>query len=116
MGCEADYSYYKLWRLVINRITSFSLWPLKFAGYLEGLDSTAIGILLVWMLINYFIQCRWIYTPLSIVAAANTFLIGIVLVAIGQVALYVWTIHLEVINRPLYVIIDRINLEQKDHT
>jgi dolichol-phosphate mannosyltransferase len=111
---EAGYSYYKLWHLAINSITSFSLWPLRLTGYLGALITTVTGLALVWMLINYFIQSRWIYTPLAMVVVANTFLIGIVLMAIGLVALYVGTIHTEVINRPLYVIRERINLEEKD--
>lgn len=111
---EAGYSYSKLWRLAVNSITSFSLWPLRLAGYLGGLITSVTGLALVWMLINYFIQSRWIYTPLAMVVVANTFLIGIVLMAIGLVALYVGTIHTEVINRPLYVIRERMNLERKD--
>lgn len=107
---EAGYSYYKLWRLAINSMTSFSLWPLRLTGYLGAFITTVSGLALLWMLINYFAQSRWIYTPLAIVVVANTFLIGIVLMAIGLVALYVGTIHTEVINRPLYVVRERINL------
>ena len=44
---------------------------------------------------------------------ANTFLIGIVLMAIGLVALYIGTIHTEVVNRPLYIVRERLNLEEK---
>lgn len=112
---EAGYSYYKLWRLAINSITSFSLWPLRLAGYLGGFITTVSGLALLWMLINYFVQSRWIYTPLAMVVVANTFLIGIVLMAIGLVALYVGTIHTEVINRPLYVIRERINLTKEEN-
>ena len=43
------------------------------------------------------------------VVVANTFLIGIVLMAIGLVALYIGNIHTEVINRPLYIIRERIS-------
>lgn len=107
---QAGYTYYKLWRLAINSITSFSLWPLRLAGYLGGLITGVSGLLLVWMLVNYIIHSAWIYTPLAMVMVANTFLIGIVLMAIGLVALYVGTIHTEVINRPLYVIRERIKV------
>jgi dolichol-phosphate mannosyltransferase len=53
------------------------------------------------------------YTPLAIVVVANTFLIGIVLMGIGLVALYIGTIHTEVINRPLYIVRERLNFEEK---
>ena len=106
---SAGYSYLKLWQLAINSITSFSLWPLRLTGYLGAAITFMSGGILAWMLINYLVQSRWVYTPLAMVVVANTFLIGIVLMAIGLVALYIGTIHTEVINRPLYIIRERIN-------
>lgn len=106
---EAGYSYAKLWRLAINSITSFSLWPLRVTGYLGGFITTVSGLLLAWMLVNYVVSSKWVYTPLAIVVVANTFLIGIVLMAIGLVALYIGNIHTEVVNRPLYIVRERLN-------
>lgn len=106
---QAGYSYPKLIALAINSITAFSLWPLRLTGYLGLLITGASGLLLVWMLVNYLLRSQLFYTPLAIVVVANTFLIGIVLMAIGLVALYIGTIHTEVINRPLYVVRERLN-------
>lgn len=101
---RAAYSYLKLLRLAVNSLTAFSLWPLRFAGYLGVFISAISGSLLIWMLVNYLVLKIWIYTPLAIVIVINTFLIGIVLMALGLVALYVGIIHTEVINRPLYIV------------
>ena len=109
----AGYSYSKLWQLAINSITSFSLWPLRLTGYLGIFITTTSGLLLTWMFGNYVLDCQAAYTPLAIVVVANTFLIGIVLMAIGLVALYVGTIHTEVVNRPLYIVRERLNFEEK---
>ncbi len=106
---EAGYSYTKLLTLAINSITSFSLWPLRLTGYLGVLIAGVSGFLLLWMLGNYLLTSKAIYTPLAIVVVANTFLIGIVLMAIGLVALYIGTIHTEVINRPLYLVRERVH-------
>lgn len=106
---QANYSYFKLWKLAVTSITSFSLLPLKFAGYIGILITCTSGLLFAWMTINYFISNKWIYTPLAIVVVANTFLIGIVLISIGLVALYIGTIHTEVINRPLYIVREKVN-------
>ena len=100
----STYSYKQLWRLAINSITHFSLWPLRIIGYI-GLAITSVsGILVLWMLVSYVLHDELIYTPLAIVVVVNTLLIGIILIAIGLIALYIGTIHTEVINRPLYVI------------
>lgn len=105
----AGYSYIKLWNLAINSITSFSLLPLRLTGYLGVFITTTCGTLLAWMLGNYLLNNEQGYTPLAIVVVANTFLIGIVLIAVGLVALYIGTIHTEVINRPLYIVRERLN-------
>lgn len=105
------YSYVKLWRLAVNSITSFSLLPLRLTGYLGVFITTCSGLLLAWMLGTYLLADARMYTPLAIVVVANTFLIGIVLMAVGLVALYIGTIHTEVVNRPLYVVRERLNFE-----
>ena len=110
---KAGYSYAKLWRLAVNSITSFSLLPLRLTGYLGVLITTLSGVLLAWMLGSYLLSNHAGYTPLAIVVVANTFLIGIVLMAIGMVALYIGTIHTEVVNRPLYIVRERLNLDVK---
>lgn len=106
---EAGYSYAKLWQLAITSMTSFSLFPLRITGYLGMFISSCSGLLLSWMLFSNYVLGLKQFTPLAVVVVFNTFLIGIVLMAIGLVALYIGTIHTEVINRPLYLIRERIN-------
>ena len=106
---SAGYSYRKLIRLGVNGITSFSLWPLRLTGFLGVFITLGSALLLLWMLGHYLVNSELVYTPLAMVVVANTFLIGIVLMAIGLVALYIGNIHTEVINRPLYIIRERIS-------
>lgn len=107
----AGYSYAKLWQLAVNSITSFSLFPLKITGYLGVFITLTSGLLLFWMVITRFFINPQMFSSLAFIVVANTFLIGIVLMAIGLVALYIGNIHTEVINRPLYVIREQINFE-----
>lgn len=105
----AGYSYKKLWQLAITSMTTFSLWPLRLTGYLGILITSTSGLLLLWMLLTYLIQSQVIYTPLAIVVVANTFFMGIVMISIGLVALYIGNIHTEVINRPLYIVREKLD-------
>ena len=105
---DAKYSYAKLWRLAVNSITSFSLWPLRIAGYLGVAITSISSLILIWMLIDRLIGGKLAFTSLAIIVVANTFLMGIVLIAIGLVALYIGNIHTEVINRPLYIVRERL--------
>ena len=108
---EAGYSYAKLWHLAISSITSFSLWPLRITGRIGVLITLLSGGLLSWMLLNYIFLHKLDYSPLAIIVVANTFLIGLVLMSIGLVALYIGSIHTEVINRPLYIVRERLNFK-----
>jgi polyisoprenyl-phosphate glycosyltransferase len=108
---EVGYSYFKLWRLAINSITSFSLWPLRITGRIGIFITFSSGGLLLWMLLSFIFNNKWSLSPLAIIVVANTFLIGLVLVSIGLVALYVGNIHTEVINRPLYIVREHLNFK-----
>lgn len=47
-----------------------------------------------------------------IAVAINIFLIGIVMVGLGLLALYIERIHDEVIDRPLYICSEEIGFEE----
>ena len=104
---RARYSNFKLLRLAINSMVSFSLFPLKIAGYL-GIFITFLSLPLgIFILIEKYI----LNDPLNLaisgpatLAVILLFLVGIVLICLGLIALYIANIHNEVINRPLYVI------------
>lgn len=105
------YSYKKLINLAIKGITSFSLLPLKLAGILGTAISFFSGVLLLIMFPTRFIFKSSFFSPLAIVVVINTFLVGIVLICLGIIALYIGSIHGEVINRPLYIVKDKINFD-----
>jgi dolichol-phosphate mannosyltransferase len=105
------YSYKKLFALAIRSITSFSLFPLKIAGFLGAIITIFSGILLLIAFPTRFIFKSQLFSPLSIVVVINTLLIGIVLICLGLIALYIGNIHNEVVNRPLYVVRDRLNFD-----
>ncbi len=108
---KSSFSYAKLFHLAVQSLTSFSLFPLRMTGYLGVLITASSGLLLARMLFARFVTDPKMFTPLAIVVVINTLLIGIVLMSIGMVALYIGTIHTEVVNRPLYIVRERVNFE-----
>jgi dolichol-phosphate mannosyltransferase len=93
--------------------TSF-LFPLRITTYLGVIITVLSSLLLVFMLAAKFYFAPRLFTSLAFVVVANTFLNGIVLMSIGLVALYIGTIHTEVINRPLYIVRERLNFVEQD--
>lgn len=106
----ANYSYNKLFQLALNSFTSFSLLPLRLAGYVGVMIIFLSGFLLLGMLVaNWFVNPN-LFTPIAILGVSNMFLIGIVLISLGFIALYIARIHNEVINRPLYIVREKVNI------
>jgi dolichol-phosphate mannosyltransferase len=108
---NAAYSYNKLFQLALNSFTSFSLLPLRLAGYFGIFITFVSGLLLMIMLITDWFFAPGMFTPIAILGVSNMFLIGIVLISLGFIALYIARIHNEVINRPLYIVREKINIE-----
>jgi len=108
----ATYSYKKLFGLAINSLTSFSLLPLRMAGYIGIVITLISGLLLAVMLVTRWFFDPNMFTPIAILGVSNMFLIGIVLISLGFIALYIARIHSEVINRPLYIVRESINITE----
>ena len=110
----ATYSYRKLFDLALNSLTSFSLLPLRMAAYFGTFITFLSGLLLTGMLVTRWFFDSTMFSPIAILAVGNIFLIGIVLVSLGLIALYIARIHGEVINRPLYIVRESVNMEEKN--
>lgn len=110
----AQYNNSKLFSLALSAFVSQSLFPLKFAGYLGIIITFFSGFLGLFIFIEkYILNDKWNLNVSSaaILAVIILFLIGVVLSCLGLIALYIASIHNEVINRPIFVIRKKINLE-----
>lgn len=104
------YGFLELARLAINSFIGHSLFPLKLAGYLGVLITLFAGPLGIFMFANRYFFHWLVFSGPAMLAVFNLFLIGIVLICLGLTALYIANIHLEVTNRPIYVIRNKKNI------
>lgn len=104
----ASYSFWKLVKLALNSFVSLSLLPLKLAGYFGIFITFVSGILGAYILLEkYLLHLHTFASTFSDaenLAIFIVFLVGIILMSIGLLALYIANIHREVIRRPIYVI------------
>lgn len=100
----AGYSYTKLAQLALNSFMSFSLLPLRLAGYLGVFSTLVFGVLLLIMGIDKMTGNVFRFSSISFVIVVNALLNGVVLLSIGLVALYIGHIHTEAVDRPLYLL------------
>jgi polyisoprenyl-phosphate glycosyltransferase len=105
----AGYTFHKLVRLARHSFVSQSTKPLQFTGVL-GAIVTAISFLVgFFVLIEKYLlddPLHLAITGTAALAVFLSFLVGIVLVCQGLLALYIESIHAEAQNRPLYVVRD----------
>lgn len=116
---QASYTYKKLAGLALNSLTSYSMLPLRLAGYLGLLIlfvSAPIGIFVVIEKYIFNDPYHLNITGTAILALLLLFLIGIVLTCLGLIALYIAQIHVEVTNRPLYVLREQHTYRLKNET
>ena len=103
---SASYSLGKRIKLALNSFILHSLFPLKIAGYLGIFITIFAGFLGLSALVNQFFwnKGNFNFSGSFLLGLLNLFLIGIVLICLGLIALYIANIHTEVVNRPLYVV------------
>lgn len=104
---KAKYGATQLIRLAFSSFVSLSMLPLKFAGYLGIfiiLISGPVGLFI--FIEKYILKDPWglSVSGSAILAVIILFLVGIILVCLGLIALYIANIQTEVLNRPMYVI------------
>ena len=103
---ETKYPFWKMLRLAVHGIVSFSEKPLR-AALWGGIAISGLAALY-----GIFAICAWLFTSSVMPGWTSTvvvisFLSGINLLMTGIVGLYIGGIHAEVKGRPLYVV-DRL--------
>lgn len=104
---KARYSFFKLVKLALSACVAHSLFPLKLAGYLGVIITTISGMFGLFIIIEKYILVDSLHLYFSgpfLVGVFLLFMVGIILSCLGLIALYVASIHSEIMNRPLYVI------------
>lgn len=106
---SATYSFKKLVQLALNGFVSLSFAPLYLSGYI-GIFITLISFVAsIFALVEKYAlgdPMHMNITGTAILAVMLLFLVGILLIGQGLLAIYVARIYTEVQNRPLYVIRD----------
>jgi dolichol-phosphate mannosyltransferase len=113
---EASYTFRKLVSLAINSFTAYSMLPLRMAGYIGMFILLIAAPACTFVLIEQYIMgdpLRLNFSGSASLGLAVLFLVGIVLVCLGLVALYIAHIHTEVIGRPLYIRRDSVSDEER---
>jgi dolichol-phosphate mannosyltransferase len=107
---ESSYSWSRMLRLGIDAMFSFSLLPLRLSYYVGGLSLLVTFGYAVWLVFAWLV--RGVDAPgYTSLVLLITFLGGLHLLCLGIVGEYVGRIHVQVKQRPLYLVKETLGLE-----
>jgi dolichol-phosphate mannosyltransferase len=108
---QTHYPFSKMLNFALEGIISFSVKPLRLAGYL-GFFTAVVGFLgIVYALYRrLFLPHQYWVTGWTALFVAVMFVGGIQLLTIGIIGEYVGKIYQQLQNRPLYIVKEKINL------
>ncbi len=113
---HTTFSGWKLFRLAVVSLTSFSLIPLRIAAVL-GIFITAVSSgLLIFMGYTYFFISKVAFRPIAFIAVINALMGGFILICLGLISMYIGNMYEEVRNRPLYIVRERVNFGEDINT
>ena len=108
---KTHYTVSKMLEFALDGITSFSTMPLKVASYI-GFITSLVGFLgIVYALYRrFFLPHEYWVTGWTALFVAVMFFGGIQLITIGIIGEYISKIYMEVLNRPHYIVKEKVNL------
>lgn len=107
---KTTYTFFKKVNIVINSITSFSSYPLKFISYFGISVSLLSFFYIIKLLFNYYVNSENLLGWSSLIASI-WFLGGVTIMSIGIIGIYISRIFIEVKDRPLTIIKNTKNLD-----
>ena len=103
VGGKSKFSWWKLWNLALEGLTSFSTLPLRVWTYAGGTTAGFAVIYAVYLTVRTWVRGVDVPGYASIVTAV-LFLGGVQLVGIGVIGEYVGRIYMEAKRRPVYIV------------
>ena len=108
------YPLSKMLKLAADGILSFSFKPLKIATVLGSLISAGSFLYLFVVLLQRLFRPDSVTSGWSSLIAVTLLLNGLTLLILGIMGAYIGRIYDEVKNRPLYIVRDAVNLEDRE--
>lgn len=104
---STKWNYWRLWNFALDGITSFSTLPLRMATYIGALTALFAFVYGVWIIVKTLIFGVDLPGYASIMVTM-VFLGGVQLIALGIIGEYLGRLMLEVKQRPIYLLEQRV--------
>jgi len=108
----SKWNYWKLWNFALDGITASTTFPLRIWSYLGGILS------LSGMLYAFYIILRTVIKGIDVPGYASLLVFilllgGIQMIILGILGEYIGRIFIEVKNRPIYIVENKVNFDEE---
>jgi len=110
---ETSWNFIRLWNFAVDGLTSFSIAPLRMASMAGGAVSALAFAYALYLVIRTLVYGVDVAGYASIVVIM-LFLGGVQLLSIGLIGEYLGRLYIEAKDRPLYIVADVFENEQKN--
>ncbi|MGI6085078.1 MAG: glycosyltransferase family 2 protein [Acetivibrionales bacterium] len=111
---ETKYPLKKMLKLAMDGIMSFSYKPLKFASYIGSILSGISFLYLIFVVVQKLFFPETSQSGWASLIAVSLFFNGIILLMLGIIGEYIGRIYDEAKGRPLYIISELKNMEERE--
>lgn len=108
---KPGYTFFKSLKLAFDGITSFSLFPIRFVS-LTGVTLASFSILFGFFYVVYALITRTSSEGWASLMFAIIFLGGIQLLMVGILGEYIGRIYTQVLDRPLYTVVEKYGVAE----
>lgn len=108
---KSSYNFKKLWSLGFNTIIAFSEKPLKLVVRL-GIIMATLSVISALVLVILALNGKFSVVGWSSLIISICFFSGLIIFILGIIGLYLSRVFNEVKGRPLYIINEKVNLDQ----
>lgn len=110
---KTSYPFKKMLKFAIDGITGFSIMPLRFISYFGLIVAFFSAVYIVYILYLKFLHPGGLVSGWAMAIVSIFFIGGVQMVMLGIIGEYVGRIYTETQNRPLYIIKNKINFDNR---
>lgn len=110
---ETNYPFKKMFKFAVDGITGFSTVPLRFISYLGLFFAFFSAIYIIYIIYMKYFHSELMVSGWTMIIVSIFFIGGIQMIMLGIIGEYIGRIYTETQNRPLYVIKNKINFNNK---
>ena len=110
---KTNYPFKRMLKFAIDGVTGFSIMPLRFISYFGLIVAFFSAVYIIYILYLKFFRPGGLVSGWAMTIVSIFFIGGVQIVMLGIIGEYIGRIYTDTQNRPLYIVKNKINFDEK---